>query len=107
MSEQVDGVEISADLIDALRLTISEIKRLEDTALAIKTLIKRALGEREYATVEGEPVIRWAHVKTRRLDMDLLRSSVDPAVLASCYVAEETRRFMPLSTKEERSRVAR
>jgi hypothetical protein len=94
-----DAVEIPGQLITALRDANQEIKRLTETTTAIKALIKRAMGEREYATVDGEPAIRWAHVKSRRLDMDALRANVDPAILAGCYVDEVTRRFIPLTSK--------
>ncbi len=98
--ELIDAVEIPADLAKAYRLAMDEIKRFERAAATVEELIKRELGEHEYATVDGEPVVRWAHVKSRRLDMDALRESVDPAILASCYVQKEGRRFIVLAKKD-------
>lgn len=95
-----EAIEIPSALIEALRNANQEVKRLTETATAVKELIKRAMGEREYATVDGEPAVRWAHVKSRRLDMDALRANVDPVVLAGCYVDEVTRRFITLSGKK-------
>lgn len=98
--ETPSGVEMPPDLIEALSRTNEEIKRLTDTASTLKDLIKKSLGDSEFATVDGQPRIRWAHVKTRRLDMEELRTRIDPAVLAECYVEDIGRRFILLSVKK-------
>jgi len=95
-----DGVEVPGELVDALISTTAQIKQLTETANTLKGAIKTLMGENEFATVGGEQVVRWAHVKSRRLDMHQLRSQIDPAVLAGCYVEEMTRRFIPLIKAE-------
>lgn len=94
-------VDIDVSLIDAFRAATAEIARLEDTVKAIRTVIEAQMGDAEYACVDGEPVIRWSYVKTRRLDLDKLRGVVDPAVLAECYVESEGRRFAAVKSKRD------
>lgn len=94
-------VEIDVSLADAYQAATAELSNLEDTVKAIRNIIENAMGEAEYATVGGKPVIRWSYVRTRRLDMDKLRGVVDPAVLAECYVDSEGRRFTTIKPKAD------
>lgn len=98
--DALESVEVSADLISDLRAASERANDWLKIAKALRTQIEECMGETEVATVDGEPVIRWAHVKSRRLDTDALRAHVDPAVLASCYVESVERRFIKLSRQK-------
>ena len=102
VTRTVEAVELPADLARAYLDVHKEIKRLTGVADALKDAIKERLGEQEYGSVDGTPVIRWMHIKQRRLDLDALRANVDPVVLESCYTQEESRRFVLVSPKESR-----
>jgi hypothetical protein len=92
----MSSIEVPKGYVDLLVAATAEANKWLAVAKEARTAIEERLGEAEFATVGGEPVIRWAHIKTRRLDNGKLRESVDPAVLASCYVEGVQRRFITL-----------
>jgi len=96
-----DKVEVDQTLIDAYRSAKLDLAQCRDAVAALRIIIEHKLGDAEYATIGGEPVIRWMQVKTRRLDMDKLRGILDPAVLNECYVEGFERRFISLNSKAE------
>ena len=96
----MSAVDIDQSLIEAYRAAAADVVSAEATLRAIRTIIETLIGDEEYATVHGEPVIRWMQVTSRRLDMDTVRKLVDPAVLAECYVETTSRQFRLLKPKD-------
>lgn len=78
-----------ARLQDAKR-RIAELKEVEAES---KSAIQEALGENEEeATINGNTVIRWKHIKTNRLNQRALKEE-HPEIVAEYTQATEIRRF--------------
>lgn len=89
------AVEIPVVLITALRAAADRKVELEKLIENLRGSIETIMTEAgaEYATCDGDQVIHWSHVSSRRLDQAKLKQMVDPAVLASCYTENQSRRF--------------
>lgn len=91
-----DTVEIPPELNAALRNAAKERDYWGKIAKDIEDCIQTLLGDAEYATVNNRPVIRWQHVRSRKISVPRLHEMVDPAILADCYVESPSRRFTVL-----------
>lgn len=76
------------------------IATLEDKRKAARERIEQALGDHETGTVDGVPVVRWAHVTSTRLDQrkakNLLGDRVDEAM-----VETTSRRFVLVEPEDK------
>jgi hypothetical protein len=79
--------------LDVLRTATAEKKRAEDVIAAARVHLEEALGEDEVGTVDGQPVVRWAHVTSQRFDQKKAQGLLTPEQVAECTVASESRRF--------------
>lgn len=93
-------VDIDRSLLEGYRTAVADLASAEATVKAIRSIIETLIGDKEYAAVDGDQVIRWMPVTTRRLDMDRVRKLVDPAVLSECYVETTGRQFRLLKAKQ-------
>lgn len=79
--------------LDVLRTATAEKKRAEEVIDAARVHLEEALGEDEVGTVDGQPVVRWAHVTSQRFDQKKAQGLLTPEQVAECTVASESRRF--------------
>lgn len=100
MSDTNHDFEIVVDLpsdiagwLDVLRHVKNKRNELDEVEKQARQKIQDALGDAEEGHVNGQPVVRWTRVTSRRLDQKLLKAKVDPAVLNDCYTEQTTRRF--------------
>ena len=76
----------------AYRQAKSRIAELTEIADQAKAHITEAMGESETGTIDGAPVVRWAHVTSKRLDQKALKA--DHPNIAKAYTkTTESRRF--------------
>ena len=77
-------------MLKQLRADRSEIDEQIEVA---EGQIKDALGNYEVGTIGGEPVVRWAHVVSYRLDQKAAKALLTDEQIAACTRASESRRF--------------
>lgn len=99
MTDHDIALDDLANWIDLYRQATDGIAALEERRKVARERIEAALGDAETGTVDGRPVVRWAHVTTRRLDQrrakELLGDRVDDAM------TEVTSRRFALVTEDE------
>lgn len=86
--------------LTALAAIIEELGRAmllksetEERITDYQTRIKDALGDNDTGLVNGEPVIRWANVTSRRFDQTLAKARIPHELLDQCYTETVTRPF--------------
>lgn len=92
MTAPANAVEIPAPLVNELRHARAQIAKWQEIADAYRSTIEQLMGQHDTATVDGQPVVHWTHVKSTRLDQSLLKS-LHPEVFAECQSATTSRRF--------------
>lgn len=97
-----DSVEVDADALHRYRQAREQIATWTEIADQARARLEQQLGERQTGTVDGLPVIRWARVKSTRLDQTLVKS-LHPGVHAECQTTSESRRFTVVSANEATS----
>jgi len=76
-----------------LQHTKAKIAELKEMEAESKSAIQEALGDNEEeATINGDTVIRWKHIKTNRLNQRALKAE-HPEIVAEYTEATEIRRF--------------
>lgn len=86
--------------LDALANWVIHLKQLKqdraDIDMQIEVAeghIKDALGEVEVGTINGEPVVRWAHVVSNRFDQKAAKALLTADQVDACTNASVSRRF--------------
>ena len=85
--------------IERYRAAQAAIKKWEEVKAAARAEIEKALGEAETGTVYGIPVVTYKHVKSNRLNQELLKT-LHPDVHAECMEISESRRFVLVEHQE-------
>jgi hypothetical protein len=92
--KELGEVELPEELIETYRTVCKKIADFTAIKESLREVIETHLGRNEFGLVNGEPVLRWQHTSSNRLDINLLRENVDPVVLASCYAETSGRRLV-------------
>jgi len=82
-----------AELVEELRALKDVHKRNAERIEATENALKAAIGEREIATVDGDPVITWKAVTSRRVDLSRLKAEA-PDVAERFTAPTTSRRFL-------------
>ncbi len=85
-------VPVAEHLVSSYRQLDGLAKLYADLRDQVRERIEAQLGDAETGTVEGVPVVRWAHVTTRRIVPKLVRDRLGDEA-DECYAVTMSRRF--------------
>jgi hypothetical protein len=83
-----------AGWVHVLRDATVDKARAESQIATARRHIEEALGDAEIGFLEGELVVRWTYVTTKRFDAKLARELLNPSQLIACTAEQQTRRFV-------------
>lgn len=81
-----------APMIELYREAGSKIAEWTEIRDKVRAAIEQRMGEHETGTVAGQPVVRWVHVTSNRVDTTLLKAN-HPDVYRACVTPQTSRRF--------------
>lgn len=85
----MEKVRANVEVLKYCAARIAELKEMQATSRAV---VEEALGDNEIGTLDGEEVVSYKHVKSRRLDQKALKEHY-PDVAEECMTTVESRRF--------------
>jgi len=83
--------------ITKLRQLTAEKADIEEQIAYHRVKIEDALDDADTGEIDGQPVIRWAHITTRRFDQTLAKARIPAEMLSQCYTETITRPFRLLT----------
>jgi predicted phage-related endonuclease len=88
----VDLPEDATNWLALIRQCDRDIKDLEETKKLARARIEQMLGDAETGLLNGQPVVHWTFVSSRRLDQKKLKDQA-PDLVEACTVTQLSRRF--------------
>ena len=98
MSMQVEkGVVVlddnTAQWLRQYREALANIKKWQEVADISRSHLENALGDCEEAVHNGQTVVRWTHIESKRFDVKRAKEVLPPQVLEMLEVVQHSRRF--------------
>lgn len=98
MSMQVEkGVVVlddnTAQWLKQYREALSKIKEWQEIADIARSHLEIALGDCEEGLHNGQPVVRWTQIESKRFDTKRAREILPPQVIEMLEVVQHSRRF--------------
>jgi hypothetical protein len=100
MSEINDAFELPpsvAGWLNEYNRLKAEMKDLTERMDIARAHVELAMADNTMATVNGQPVLKWDYIESRRLDQKKVQESLSPEVLEHFYTVSRTRVFRPIS----------
>jgi predicted phage-related endonuclease len=98
MSMQIEkGVVVlddnTAQWLKQYRDAQAKVKEWQEVADIARSHLENALGDNEEALYNGQPVVRWTQIESRRFDTKRAREILPPQVIQMLEVVQTSRRF--------------
>lgn len=98
MSMQVEkGVVVlddnTAQWLKQYREALAKIKEWQEVADIARSHLENALGDCEEAVHNGQTVVRWTQIESKRFDVKRAKEVLPPQVLEMLEVVQHSRRF--------------
>lgn len=98
MSMQVEkGVVVlddnTAQWLKQYREALAKIKEWQEVADIARSHLENALGDCEEGVHNGQAVVRWTSIESRRFDTKRAREILPPQVVEMLEVVQQSRRF--------------
>lgn len=98
MSMQVEkGVVVlddnTAQWLRQYREALANIKKWQEVADIARSHLENALGDCEEAVHNGQTVVRWTQIESKRFDVKRAKEVLPPQVLEMLEVVQHSRRF--------------
>lgn len=75
------------------REALSKIKEWQEVADIARSHLENALGDCEEGVHNGQTVVRWTQIESRRFDVKRAKEMLPPQVLEMLEVVQHSRRF--------------
>jgi hypothetical protein len=73
-------------------------REAEERIKVAREKIEEAIGDRDVATIDGVPVVKWVTIESRRFDASLAKAMLTTAQIAAATVVVTTRPFRILES---------
>lgn len=83
------------------REALTKIKEWEEIADIARSHLEVALGDNEVAMYQGQPVVRWSTVTSKRFDVKKARELLAPEFVAVLETETHSRRFSLVDLDKE------
>lgn len=98
MSMQIEkGVVVlddnTAQWLRQYREALANIKKWQEVADIARSHLENALGDCEEAVHNGQTVVRWTQIESKRFDVKRAKEVLPPQVLEMLEVVQHSRRF--------------
>lgn len=98
MSTQIEkGVVVlddnTAQWLRQYKDALAKVKEWQEVADIARSHLENALGENEEAIYQGQPVVRWTNIESRRFDTKRAREILPPQVIQLLEIVQTSRRF--------------
>jgi predicted phage-related endonuclease len=104
MSMQIEkGVKVlddnTAQWLKQYREALAKIKEWEEVADIARSHLENALGDCEEGLHNGQTVVRWTAIESKRFDTKRAREILPPQVIEMLEVVSHSRRFSVVDTQ--------
>lgn len=86
------AIDAVAPWLNVYRQAAAKKAEAEELMAEARARIEEALGDDEDGTIAGQPVVRWAHVTSRRFDQKAAKALLGDQA-ETCYVESTSRRL--------------
>lgn len=98
MSMQVEkGVVVlddnTAQWLKQYREALANIKKWQEVADIARSHLENALGDCEEAVHNGQTVVRWTQIESKRFDVKRAKEVLPPQVIEMLEIVQHSRRF--------------
>ena len=83
----------TAQWLRQYRDALAKVKEWQEVADIARSHLENALGECQEALHNGQTVIRWTQVESKRFDTKRAREILPPQVIEMLEIVQQTRRF--------------
>lgn len=83
----------TAQWLRQYREALAKVKEWQEVADIARSHLENAMGECQEALHNGQAVIRWTQVESKRFDTKRAREILPPQVIEMLEVVQQTRRF--------------
>ena len=83
----------TAQWLKQYREALSKIKEWQEIADIARSHLENALGDCEEGLHNGQPVVRWTQIESKRFDTKRAREILPPQVIEMLEVVQHSRRF--------------
>ena len=106
MTIQIDNKSVildenTAQWLKQYRDALSKVKEWQETADIARSHLEVALGENEVAIYQGQEVVRWSTVTSKRFDVKKAREMLPGNVISLFELEQVTRRFTLVDQDKE------
>lgn len=106
MTIQVDNKSVildenTAQWLKQYRDALAKVKEWQEVADIARSHLEVALGENEVALYQGQEVVRWSSVTSKRFDVKKARETLPANVIALFEVEQLSRRFTLVDQDKE------
>lgn len=106
MTIQVDNKSVildenTAQWLKQYRDALTKVKEWQEVADIARSHLEVALGENEVALYQGQEVVRWSSVTSKRFDVKKARETLPENVIALFEVEQISRRFTLVDQDKE------
>ena len=106
MTIQVDNKSVildenTAQWLKQYRDALAKVKEWQEVADIARSHLEVALGENEVALYQGQEVVRWSSVISKRFDVKKARETLPENVIALFEVEQISRRFTLVDQDKE------
>lgn len=106
MTIQVDNKSVildenTAQWLKQYRDALAKVKEWQEVADIARSHLEVALGENEVALYQGQEVVRWSSVTSKRFDVKKARETLPENVIALFEVEQISRRFTLVDQDKE------
>jgi predicted phage-related endonuclease len=106
MTIQVDNKSVildenTAQWLRQYRDALAKVKEWQEVADIARSHLEVALGENEVALYQGQEVVRWSSVTSKRFDVKKARETLPENVIALFEVEQISRRFTLVDQDKE------
>ena len=106
MTIQIDNKSVildenTAQWLKQYRDALSKVKEWQEIADIARSHLENALGENEVAIYQGQEVVRWSTVTSKRFDVKKAREMLPGNVISLFELEQITRRFTLVDQDKE------